>query len=420
MVGAMIIGLVLQVSTTLQFWNNNYYYAMSDNIFLHAATTFYNKNVMDGGVGLPKEIIRWNFPPSSNTTHFCVPWDHVNTDDWWTHHPEWNVAEENATVTCFQKDHPDSSVWQRLYDNQFSSSACDRTYTRQMWSSGYGTDMEQIMLGLQESLEQKVPMTVTVGDKWWHYSANKHDGSNATCSSKDMNCYFLPLSNCTLPGTKIDSNPIVLKRKHISNYDAAWKFASRPQQWLRKAIYEMKLPIQRQLLPPASTSKSSCAVLHVRRADVVLHHDFARKYFPVSDYVNLLPDQNQTLFLLTDDANAIDEAMEFFPDHNWVYFRRKRHRGTEGGWEEQVPSKNPKLEMITILATLDLVRHCDTLVHSQSKFSNLLRKSMPSNVTVYQVDKNVTVLYHANHSRSAQELMDLLERKRKEKKSQGF
>eukprot|EP00547_Thalassionema_nitzschioides_P013287 CAMPEP_0194256926 /NCGR_PEP_ID=MMETSP0158-20130606/37838_1 /TAXON_ID=33649 /ORGANISM="Thalassionema nitzschioides, Strain L26-B" /LENGTH=379 /DNA_ID=CAMNT_0038995795 /DNA_START=106 /DNA_END=1245 /DNA_ORIENTATION=+ len=360
-------------------------------------------------------------PPSNNSSidYFCVPWE-VNADDWWTHRPEWNVAEndQNDTHTCFQKYHKDSKHWQRLYDNQFQDDDCNRTYIRQMWSSGYGTDLEQVALGLQRALEHGVPLTMTLPPKrrWWHYSANKEDGSNATCPAKDASCYFLPISstNCNLKEQRkhrIDSTPLNQQRKYVKQFIPTWNFFSRQQQWLRKAVYdEVKLMKAELLLQ----QPQKCAVIHVRRADVVLHDEFSRKYFPISAYVDALPPRhsiNTTLFLLTDDANAINEAREFHSDRNWVYFNRQRHRGTEGGWEEQIPSRNPRSEVVTILATLQLVPLCDTLVHTHSKFADTLRRAMHPNVTVAQVDENVTV-FHANNTNSVKELEELLQGKR--------
>ena len=73
--------------------------------------------------------------------------------------------------------------------------------------------------------------------------------------------------------------------------------------------------------------------MHVRRSDVVLHESSSRRYYPVADYVKQIPEEslhssNHFIFLLTDDANAIGEAHEFFPDLKWKYFNRTRHRGS--------------------------------------------------------------------------------------------
>jgi hypothetical protein len=122
---------------------------------------------------------------------------------------------------------------------------------------------------------------------------------------------------------------------------------------------------------------------------------------------------DNTVLLLTDDANAIDEALEFHPNIRWLYFRRKRFRGKEGGWENQVPSMDPKQEMVAILATLKLVPRCTTLIHSRSKFADALSRVMGPHVTRLQVDSNELDVFHANNSLSELHLANLLQEKRR-------
>jgi len=362
------------------------------------------------------------FSPTKSMKNFCVPWS-VNTDDWWTHEPEWEVAEENEHFTCFRKNANQSQsavVWRRIYQNQFRNDKndCSSTYTRHMWSSGFGTDMENVVLGMQVAmLEKHAPLTMTLIDKpWWHYSANKNDGSNATCLAKDMSCYFLPLTDCKPNARQADKNPITLIRKYNKDFMLVYNYVTRPQQWLRKEIYDMVRPMEMKLT--TNSNNARCTVVHVRRADVVLHGSQARKYFSMADYVKLLPSTKQqekhTVLLLTDDANAIDEALEFHSDvANWVYFDRPRHRGTAGGWEEQVPSRDPKKEVITILATLKLVQRCETLISSRSKFADALSRAMGPNTTKLQVDSEMSGnVLDANNSASAEQLATLLEEKR--------
>lgn len=152
-------------------------------------------------------------------------------------------------------------------------------------------------------------------------------------------------------------------------------------------------------------------MVHVRRSDVVLHDQFSRKYFPVTDYVQLIPayrkrDPNQTILLLTDDANAIDEAHEFHPELRWKYINRTRYKGASGGWEHQTPSNNPASEVITLLATFDLVKECSLLVHGASKFSEMLwfmMKGANNEASQRRVDANKEI-YSNNHSASEFEL----------------
>jgi hypothetical protein len=176
------------------------------------------------------------------------------------------------------------------------------------------------------------------------------------------------LTNCK--AQKIENDPLV-KQSWANGYNIFYNYTTRAQQWLRKDVYDQFSLVEADITTP-------CSVVHVRRSDVVLHVKRSRKYFPLSTYVEHLPAhrKNDTIFLLTDDANAIDEAHEFYPELNWKYLNRKRWRGTEGGWENQTPSRSPKLELAIILATLRIAQRCDTIVHSSSQFATVLRRVM--------------------------------------------
>jgi hypothetical protein len=78
-----------------------------------------------------------------------------------------------------------------------------------------------------------------------------------------------------------------------------------------------------------------------------------------------------TFLLLTDDANAIGEALvQYGQQYSWMYLDRPRHRGAEGGWENQVPSGDPRMEVVAILAEARILRQCaTTLVYSISSLA---------------------------------------------------
>ena len=249
-----------------------------------------------------------------------------------------------------------------------------------MLPSVFGNDLEKIVLGVQAAMERKVPLSVR-----WNYNDSKHDGFNATCPAKDMSCYFLPITNCQPNTRKMDNDPIRLINKYVDDFQSIYKYMTRQQQWLRKLVYDMVKPMESKLTVP-------CSVVHVRRrADIALHGSQARTSFPISDYVNLLPSRTDTVLLLTNDANVIDEALEFHPDISWVYFDHKQ-RSTSGGLEDS------KQELVTILSILKLVPRCSTLIHSRS--THALSRVMGPHVTLLQVvdNSNGTNILHANNS----------------------
>jgi hypothetical protein len=85
----------------------------------------------------------------------------------------------------------------------------------------------------------------------------------------------------------------------------------------------------------------------------------------------------QTIVLLTDDANAIDETA-LYPNYTWIYFNRTRYHGSEGGWEEHLPSRDPAQEMVVLLSSFRLVKLCGELVHTASNFGQYLYYEMRS------------------------------------------
>uniref|UniRef100_A0A7S1GND3 GT23 domain-containing protein n=1 Tax=Cyclophora tenuis TaxID=216820 RepID=A0A7S1GND3_CYCTE len=284
-----------------------------------------------------------------------------------------------------------------------------------MWCSGWGADFINVVYGLMNAVEFRRPLAFALFDDdiGWHYSAVKGDGSHATCPKKDLSCYFLPLTRCTPRKEQTDTDYPNITQVFEERYVAVYNYATRPYQWLRREVYNFVAKLEREIVTP-------CAVIHVRRTDVVLHGDASRKYYPVSAYVDLLPqDRRDHIFLLTDDADAIDEAHEFFPNTNWHYIERKRFRGTEGGWENQIPSKNPKQEVITILGTFQLAQRCDTFVHGHSVFSDEIYRAMTQSpnhkhIARLRVDANDNI-FSADNVKSVKNLQKTLQGKRKEK-----
>jgi hypothetical protein len=300
-----------------------------------------------------------------NTT-FCLPWQ-VNSDEWWTHNVDWFVTQEDDKKYCFSPDKTSmkAAIFRQLYDIQFRGD-CNQVRTKRMWSNGYGADMANVMDGLIKAMETKQPMQMS--DKSWHY-ASKKDGSMAVCPDKNMKCYFLPLSRCHPDPSKQFQGDFYSGRQppfRIQQNRWYLEYATRPQTWLRKAVYDFsKTSIH-------LSDDHPCTVMHVRRADVVLHDRFSRRYMAIEEYMNATDKITENIFLLTDDDNAIKEARAKYPDHNWVVIDRPRFKGKEGGWENQIPSDDPKLEVIVILSIFRTVGKCIGFVHGRSNLSDYI------------------------------------------------
>lgn len=319
------------------------------------------------------------------TSSFCREWS-VNYDEWWTHHPDWEASGENQTHYCFAliKSHAKANYLRNLYHNQFHGD-CNHVFTGKMWSSGWGADLSNIIMTIQHAKLKGVPAQMKALHPWQWAKAKptrKNPNPEAVCPTQDMNCYFLPLSNCA-PSANITNYE---KKVWFFGYDHEYPgvqdflldaaFATRPQTWLRKRVFDMVA--QQNITTP-------CSVLHVRRGDVVLHLTQTRKYRPIEDYVQHATNNN--ILLLTDDQNAIEEAIFKFPNLNWMYIDRPRYAGSEGGWEQHIPSGDPAFEMTVLQAIFQLASKCNQIVRTHSGLSGYIYAMMrQANATVDFVD----------------------------------
>ena len=337
----------------------------------------------------------YRFDQTSPETRVCFPWK-INSDKWWTHNPEWVIASQNKTTYCFRPLHAkDESEFRNtlleLYDIQFRGD-CDQVLTKHMWSSGWGADWANIVDGLWMALRVKQPFQIM--DNHWHYAAKK-DGSAPVCPLKTKDCYFLPMSRCKPRDDRKHPVPFYGpgQPRYIDEVNRWYlSFATRPQQWLRKEVHDFVGTID---LP------SPCSVMHVRRGDVVLHGKQARRYHAIEEYVDAAGSNlAKTIFLITDDANAITEARTKFPKYNWIIIDRPRYQGKEGGWEKHIPSDDPKLETVVLLSIFELAKRCDVFVHSRSNLSDYIAGIMMSahgeKFQRIQIDKDTRVYDEKN------------------------
>lgn len=327
-----------------------------------------------------------------NTTKpFCVSWD-VDTDAWWTHHPDWSVTAENATHYCFDlmRDPAKAQFFRQLYNLQFPTN-CSDSVTMEMISQGFGSDYRSVYQGLTYALDHQrtvvmylpFPWIYAVGPQTWINGTRQfispRAARTAACPEKNAECYFLNLTHC--PADPNHAQPAyTYAAPSMDNAKGGWilEYALRPQTWLRKRVYQYRSTVQME---------RPCTVFHVRRADaalVIQKNDMTRRYHAMEEYVNAAAaagvnaSSRHNFLLLTDDANAIREALHKYPDHHWMYLDRPRHKGPEGGFENQIPSGDPITEVVVILSELALAQHCDSIVHTFSSFSYLLRAMMMS------------------------------------------
>jgi len=355
---------------------------------------------------------------------FCVPWEE-NYDEWWTHHPEWEIGVENKTHYCFQGiEHAEKRrLMVELYQTQFKGN-CSLTVTKKYWNSGWNADFLNVIDGLQHALLNDKPFQLENAP--WHYAdperakpdVDFYKDIRPVCPQGNMQCYFLPLSNCA-PAQLLndhqrhrqglvqppDQETALLEESQVGSNGYQWlyEYATRKQTWLRKLVHEFATERQSRIVGP-------CTAVHVRRSDVVLHPgELKRQYHPIRDYINASHHvQHNNIFLMTDDENAITEATTEFPDYNWMYIRRTRFRADAGGFEVALPSKDPLMEVVVILSTFQLVRKCTQLIHSYSTFAIQLwaeikvgaaENNQLDSLSRIQIDKGQTV-FSADHDQS--------------------
>jgi hypothetical protein len=397
------------------------------------------------------------FVKSQQRGSFCLGWENRSqhaSDLWWTHHPDWGVFNETDEGYCY-RPHPDElqrEYMASIYQHQFQHvTGCSNLFITRMWSSGWSADMYNLVYTLQYAMMRGQPMEIT--DNPWHYAAPDQAGrsnsvpSPPACPLLTMYCYFLPLSAC----------PIQTRGTHNQDYDYRhppllpprahrWlpSYVARPQTWLRHEVFRFlqdqqqrhhQLHITATILPSNinTTAAPPCTVLHVRRADVIQHGNQSRRYHALSEYLDVVRDKiipttldssdhhpPHSILLLTDDANVIVESQSFSllqedkpqnsprdnndDKHNnntdqkmyhWMFIDRPRFHADEGGWEHQLPSSRPIFEMIVLWATFAWVKHCTSIVHATSGFSDWLIWEMKkvhgeeNELKTYNLDKDV-------------------------------
>lgn len=379
----------LTAITSLKGFGTSKYNSSDSRMVTNPSTT--NKNIMAREKEESNDQMTLPIDSKFQEYPFCLTWN-VNADDWWTQHPKWEMGLENDTHYCFTPmvEKKKKKLFQNIYNNQFKNN-CSKVVTQKMFSSGWGADFCHIVDALQYAMDHDRPMQVT-DDKPWHFAAKKK-GDTPVCPLKSMYCYFLNMTNCppkndeAFEGTEESD---FFSARHPEPADAITQmiidYATRPQTWLRKAVYEFSKKKKANLQTP-------CSVFHVRRGDVVLHGDASRRYYNISEYVDDIKSKSalsNTILLLTDDENAIKEAHTEYPDIHWVHIDRPRFRGNEGGWENQIPSDDPKVEVIVLMSIFQLVQRCQSFVHTRSNLgkyiSGIMKRKVP-NATVINLDE---------------------------------
>ena len=313
-----------------------------------------------------------------SSTRCCAPWE-VNTDDWWQHHPGWEPSLANDTHTCFDAilDVPKGKLrfMHNLHNNQWNGN-CSNVLARMVVNSGFAATVHPFLKAIAAAYEAKRPFEFShrVEDFIWRYANNNN---TPVCKQASLYCYFLPLSPCKTEYKQQDGFDFNIMRWEADHRQWAYKYITRQQHWVRRKVYEIL---------KSHKLDRPCTALHVRRTDAILEGNWRKRrhYFPISDYAEYVNTRN--VLLLTDDQSAIDEAHEFYPNRTWVYLNRTRHYGATAGINAHIPSGDPALEVVYILAEFALVSKCRMLVHGRSGMVNLFVLEMGEDKKRIRID----------------------------------
>jgi hypothetical protein len=342
---------------------------------------------------------------------FCIGWSlasksHSSTsfDVWWSQNFDFVAVHQSADVQCFQRLFPDAASsgpldwWGTIY-RVHQSSETTAARTKYVSNSGFALDISYVVDGLLYSVQQQAPVQFVVGNPTKTGDAEPWKYARGSCQTQDMFCYFLPFApinnSGAVPGHAIETTQRHQQadstieywypwqgfhRNSVTGY-LMWYATSRQYEFLR---YRVAQTVAKQ------GTFAPCVALHVRRADVILHGKWSRRYHAIREYIEAIPSQSWihqawsfvahppplTLLLLTDDANAVTEALTEFPQHHWIYLNRSRFHGPEGGWENPIPSGNPTNDMVQLLAEVELAKQCNTLISFKSNFADYVYANM--------------------------------------------
>lgn len=331
----------------------------------------------------------------------CSPWE-INIDDFWQNHPDWEPSLENATHTCFSpiKDPEKAAFLQKLHKQQFPDNpkeACSKVAVS--WFQDFGLGSLYMIIYPNDFFAYYHlgrPFTITNPNPAFRFAyvpslqQSTEENSWAACPSKDAFCYFLPISSCEVaPGTPHAPTAKQRPKKKLrimwdkKNLESAalqqqhqWmsEYLMRPRQETRKHLYEL---VQNEA--PQLPSAPDCAWIHVRRGDAQteLEWGFFRNFYPIELYLKngKIKPQDGDVLILTDDEAAIEEALLLHPEYQWKFFNKTRNRGVQRMFSH-FPTKDPALEMLTILAEMKVASQCKKGVFGESKYPKLIEMAM--------------------------------------------
>ncbi|GAX16567.1 hypothetical protein FisN_7Lh295 [Fistulifera solaris] len=379
-------------------WTYFYSYA-----FLHATTRRKENDIQPKNDISSSPETALEVCSSQNNSHnplCCASWQDENTDEWWTRHYDWILAYDNQTHTCYSRiqDAQQLQFYHKLHQVQ---QQCQHQVQLSQISSGYAAALMAVARSFYAAYQSQHAFQLTVQHATANWNFSPKDPHHwAFCPTRDMNCFYLPLSSCPAEQGRNDAPRGSKPTAGVALQEFQWlrQYAFRVRHVVRQHVqaYWETQPVHIQQFVHSNNSSNNnnnnpkCTAIHVRRGDIAFGK--GRRYAAVDEYLmagNVRP--GETVVLLTDDTSAIEEVERYLKqDQEWIYLDRPRTTGTALGFEGFIPSQDPAYEVVSILAELQLVSHCQKLVHGKSGFVTVLAEAMSSPVLVnlpIQLDK---------------------------------
>lgn len=200
----------------------------------------------------------------------CASWE-KNLDNFWLHHADWEVSHEDSNSFCFSriKNEEKADFYKRVYELQWihKGKGCADSIQAFQSNAGYAASVNQIIYGFWSAYKEGAPFQITKHREQMEWMfAPKNESSWGYCPTKDMNCYYLPLSDCPAIVGAEQKYRAVRPSGREENKLFQWLrlYATRPKQHVRKKVYDFITKVQG--MPPLPWD-TNCTAMHVRRGD---------------------------------------------------------------------------------------------------------------------------------------------------------
>ena len=355
-------------------------------------------NILNDEVPFNASLISEDTPVHCVNQGFCCGIWNVSSDSWWIHHPQWEVVSENSEIFCFSpmKDTEKSRFLEEVHWTQWQIDISNAGEIRDLQSlqtplstdynftvncsdmrssvsinSGYGAAISFLLASFWEAHTQQKPFQ-TIQQWPWLYANDDANSTWIKCPVHDQSCFYLPVSPCDRTNKKqarLEARPDPTNTTERSHWLWLEEYLTRPNQATRQELQRLRQSLEEKL-------QDGVLCMHVRRGDAGSPQPPFRRYAAVQEYLDLAkPENNATIFLMSDDASTIEEVQKYHSSKfQWVYTDKIRTQGVKRGFNNHVPegSSGPdELAYITLEQSL-ASSYCGAFVYGNSGYAYTL------------------------------------------------